>query len=366
MRILELCAGYPDHNGSSALSYVKVRNHYYREEGIGDITILNFSLPSDSYELDGFDVISLQKYERDYTDRKFDVLICHAPNIRNHYRFLKKYQARFPYLVFFFHGHEVLSINKEYPKPYSYQRSRYVSRYISPFYDCFKFHLWNSYFRKQLGNVHLVFVSEWIKCKFEEYVGVKLDSLSVHSHLIYNGVSRKFELDHYNMESPKKFDFITIRSNLDEPKYAVDVVNNLAWSNPSSRFLLIGKGVFFTHYTKARNIEQIERYLNPNEIINLLNESRCALMPTKNDTQGIMACEMATFGMPLITSDIDVCRVVFEGFGNVAFISNEKKDTNLGAIVSKIKPLRNNNEKFFYSNSIKKEIELLKKINLEG
>lgn len=362
MRILELCAGYPDFNGSSALSYVKVRNHYYREEGIDNITIINFSLSSGGYEMDGFKVISLQKYERDYNNSKFDILICHAPNIRNHYRFLMKYQKRFPYVFFFFHGHEVLSIIKEYPKPYSYQHGMGVFRYISPLYDYFKFHLWSSYFRKQTDNVHLIFVSEWIRKKFEEYVGIQLDSLCAHNHLIYNGVSQRFESEHYNMEGPKDYDFITIRSNLDEPKYAVDIVNNLAWSNPNCRFLLIGKGAFFSHFPKAKNIDLIERYLTPDEIINLLNKSKCALMPTKNDTQGIMACEMATFGMPLITSDIDVCKVVFKGFDNVAYISNEKKDTNLEEIISRIAPAINKNKKFFYSNSIKKEVELLERL----
>lgn len=359
MKILELCADYPDHNGSSVLSYVKVRNHYYREEGIDEITILNFSLPSDGYEMDGFDVISYNKYERDYNDSSFDVLVCHAPNIRNHYRFLKKYQARFPYLVFFFHGHEVLSINKEYPMPYTYQRGRGLSRIISPVYDWMKFYLWNHYFKKQGNNVHLVFVSEWIRNKFEEYVGIRLNDINAQSHLIYNGVSRRFETENYDLVKLKKYDFITIRSNLDEPKYAVDVVNNLAWSNPKYKFLLVGKGEYFLHYRKSGNIEQIERYLSPDEMISLLNESRCALMPTKNDTQGIMACEMATLGMPLITSDIDVCKVVFNGFENVAFISNEKKDINLADIVASLEPSKHKNEKFFYTNSIKKEVELL-------
>ena len=35
-------------------------------------------------------------------------------------------------------------------------------------------------------------------------------------------------------------------------------------------------------------------------------------MPTRADAQGVMACEMATFGIPLITSNIDVCKEVFK------------------------------------------------------
>lgn len=361
MKILELCGGYPGYKGSF-LSYVKVRNHYYRDEGIDDITILNFSLPTGSYNLDGFEVISLKKYISSYINVKFDILICHAPNIRNHYLFLKKYQNKFAHVVFFFHGHEVLSINREYPKPYFYQHGKGLSRLIRPLYDRMKFFLWRRYFIKQNNNVHLVFVSEWIRRKFEEYVGVLLSELKAKNHLIYNGVSIRFERENYDELCPKKYDFITIRSNLDAPKYAVDVVNNLAWGNPKYKFLLIGKGEFFSHFPKADNIEQIERYLTPDEIVNLLNESRCALMPTKNDTQGIMACEMATFGMPLITSDMDVCKVVFEDFDNVAFIPNEKKDIDLNDILSVLSPAKQKNKKYFYSNTIIKEVELLENL----
>lgn len=362
MKILELCAGYPGYNGSSALSYVKVRNHYYREEGLENITILNFSLPSGNYQLDGFEVISLKTYKEKYVNVQFDVLICHAPNIRNHYTFLKKYQKRFSNIVFFFHGHEVLSIKKEYPKPYTFQHNKSIYRFISPIYDLVKFSLWREYFIKQGNGVHLVFVSEWIRNKFEEYVGVKLNELKVQSHLIYNGVSRRFQIDDYDLEQTKKYDFITIRSNIDDPKYAVDVVNNLANSNPHYKFLLVGDGTLFSHMPKAENIEQIKKYLTPDEIVTLLNESSCALMPTKNDTQGIMACEMATFGMPLITSDIDVCKVVFHGFENVAYISNDKKDTNLTEVLSKVSPSRIKVKKFFYENTILKEVELLENL----
>jgi len=359
MKILELCVAYPNSKGFSKLSYVKVRNHYYREEGICDITVLNFSLPDGEYEIDRIKVISLACYKQKYSDQVYDILICHAPNIRNHFLFLKKYQYRFPKIVFFFHGHEVLSIRKEYPAPYNYQKIRGLKQLFSPIYDSFKFYLWHRYFTKQTDNVHLVFVSEWIRNKFEEYVGLNLAEIKAQNHLIYNGVSKKFENESYDTHIEKEYDFITIRSNLDEPKYAVDVVNNLAWANPKYKFLLVGKGDFFSHFQKASNIEQIERYLNPKEVTDLLNRSKCGLMPTKNDTQGIMACEMATFGMPLITSDIDVCKVVFAGFSNVSYISNKKR-ANLDIILKYIKPSDNKNMKYSYNNTILKETELLK------
>ena len=74
---------------------------------------------------------------------------------------------------------------------------------------------------------------------------------------------------------------------------------------------------YFDIYEKAKNIEWLDKTCNHNEIIKLLNEAKCALMPTRTDAQGLMACEMATFGIPLITSDIPVCHEIFDEFKNV-------------------------------------------------
>ena len=46
---------------------------------------------------------------------------------------------------------------------------------------------------------------------------------------------------------------------------------------------------------------------------------------------------MATFGIPLITSNIDVCKEVFEGFENVAFIDNEDEKINIEPILKNYK-----------------------------
>lgn len=362
MKILILCANYPGPNENAALAYVKARNHAYRENGIKDITILNFTLAKGSYEEDGFVVISLDEYKKKYETCDFDILISHAPNIRNHYLFLRKYESRFKKFVFFFHGHEVLNINMEYPKPYSYLGSSRVKRVLNRVYDPLKFRLWRKYFLNKSTNVTLIFVSKWIENKFQEYLKLTLDSLKVNHYVIHNNISHRFEIEEYHPETEKKYDYITIRSNLDDPKYAVDVVNELAKANPQYRFLLIGRGEFFNHYKKAANIEQIERYLTPDEIVDLLNQSKCALMPTKNDTQGIMACEMATFGMPTITSDIDVCRIVFEGYPNVAFISNDDIDVDLKRIYDSINNHYPKVERYYFKNTILKEIELIKHI----
>ena len=124
MKILVLATDYPNLDGGISLMYIHTRNKLYVKSGI-DVTVLNFNTKL-SYEIDNVRVISLDEYT---SDKEYDILVCHAPNIRNHYKFLRKYGDNFRKIVFFFHGHEVLKINKVYPKPYSYVKNHLRLKY---------------------------------------------------------------------------------------------------------------------------------------------------------------------------------------------------------------------------------------------
>ena len=127
---------------------------------------------------------------------------------------------------------------------------------------------------------------------------------------------------------------------------------------------MIGKGKFFEHYTKADNLTWINTTLNHDDIIRTLQTARCALMPTRTDAQGLMMCEMASIGMPVITSDIPVCHEVFDDFENVALIPNDDLTVDLNGICKRLEeklPYKKN-EKYYNKNTSAKEIELIKKI----
>ena len=146
------------------------------------------------------------------------------------------------------------------------------------------------------------------------------------SEITYNSVGEYFEKETYDYNCEKEYDFITIRSNLDGSKYAIDIVASLARNYPQYKFCIVGKGEFFKYNDKPQNIELIQRNLSHDEIIGFLNKSKCALMPTRTDAQGLMACEMATYGIPLITSNIPVCHEIFDDFNNVKYIDNDGRD----------------------------------------
>lgn len=357
MKVLVLATDYPSDHGHE-LMYVHVRNKYYQKNGI-DVTVLNFRADKD-YEYENIKIITLNTYNN--KNYKFDILISHASNVRNHYRFIKKYGKNFNRIIFFYHGHEILKLNEVYPDEYYWVKKSFIKKKFQNVYDSFKFRVWRRELEKNIYKSDLIFVSNWLYHRFLYYVRVNPKILEKHVHIINNSVGELFEKESYNIKAKKEYDFITIRgSALDKGKYGIDIVTNLANHNPKLKFLVVGKGNFYNFVKKPNNIEFLNSYLNHNEMLNYLNKSRCALLPTKQDTQGVMTCEMATYGIPTITSDIEVCREIFNGFDNVKLISNSGED-KLDDILKELcaNAPYSKNEKYFAKNTIQKEVNLIK------
>lgn len=351
-----MSAAYPLPDGQRAMYFVHSRNLYYEKEGL-DVTVLNFATEC-GYTYDGIRVISLSELKKHM--EKYDALVLHAANIRNHYRFLKKYGKFFKKKIFIFHGHEVLRINKYYPKPYGYMKSNnFVYRLIQNLYDEFKLTVWHRYYRTYIEDIRLVFVSNWIFDKFKKEVRISDEELKGHACVIPNSIGDFFEKNLY-MPQKIEYDFLTIRSNMDDSKYGVDIVNDLAINNPQYKFCIIGKGKYYEYNKKPNNITWISGEMSHEDLMKYMNQSRYALLPTREDTHGLMACEMASTGMKLITSDIDVCREVFSDCPNAVLIDNFKPDIQ-GAI-EKLNSIDNIKRwtRFFACNTIEIEISYIK------
>lgn len=356
MKVLVLVQDYPNNDGDKKLMYVHVRNKYYMQNGI-DVTVLNFS-SNKNYIYDGIRVVS----EKHYIDsgNHYDILICHAANLKNHYRFLKRFGNNFPRVIFFFHGHEVLKVSKEYPRPYPFIKQPFVKKIFRDFYDEIKFVVWRKYFKSAKENTQLVFVSRWLKTKFFENLKLNIEEFADSVFVINNSVGRVFEKKNYEPIVPSKYDFITIRSNLDSSTYCIDLVNQIASENIKYRFLLIGNGEYFRFNSKSNNIDWIEGIYSHEELIKYINQAKCGLMLTRNDTQGVMACEMATFGIPLITSDIEVCREIFSQYSNVKLVDNNDMNIDLEKILLELNKKKPIDKLYCGCNTIRKEVELIK------
>lgn len=357
-KILVLVADYPNKYGEKNLMYVHVRNKYYLKMGMS-VHVLNFRT-SIKYNYEGIEVISLNDYNHNFEN--YDILICHAPNIRNHFLFLCSHHQEFKKIIFFFHGHEIVPLSKVYPKPYEYKRQNVMMYTFRKIYDSLKLEIWHTYFQKILYKSEFVFVSNSLANEFKYYLKLNDETLDGHTHVIYNSVSDVFELNNYCTNNVKHYDFITIRNNLDSSVYCIDLVYNYALKFPNLKFLIIGKGEWFNNYPILDNITWINKVLNHNQMIDYINDSKCAFMLTRRDTQGVMSCELATFGIPLITSNIGICKEVFDNFDNVVLINNNEY-LNIDKISNELSencPYKKNT-KYFFKNTIKREIDLIQK-----
>ncbi len=362
MKILVLTTSYPKGEEVEAF-FVHTRNLYYASKG-HEVTVLNFNT-EENYFKDGIKVISPEGFSR---EEKYDLTISHAPNLKNHYKFLTENKDYLGKIVFFFHGHEVLKQSKIYPPDYDFVRKNNpVKKIMADGYDSFKLLVWKRYFRSSKDNIHMVFVSQWMKDMFLRFTGMKEEEIRNSSSIIYNSVGKSFEKRGYNPETEKKYDFVTIRGNIDGSKYCIDLINNMALRNPDLKFKVIGKGKYFDHNIKAENIVYRNQNLTHSDIILELDKSRAALLPTRTDAQGVMACEVLTYGIPLVTSEIPVCKEVFGGLSNVALISNVEmagRDIDLKKVLNNLESNFREEEvsKYLTDNTIEKELQLFKSI----
>ena len=86
IKVLVTVTAYPDPSGVVPLMYVHTRNIFYKTQGI-NVAVLNFST-KENYIIDDIPVIALKTYMTE--KRNYNILICHAANLRNHYVFLHK------------------------------------------------------------------------------------------------------------------------------------------------------------------------------------------------------------------------------------------------------------------------------------
>ena len=119
----------------------------------------------------------------------------------------------------------------------------------------------------------------------------------------------------------------------------------------------------FKYRKKPDNITWIDKFLQHDELLYCINCARCALMPTRRDTQGVMSCELVTYGIPVITSDLPVCREIFGGLNNVAFIKNNENVIDLKTVYNNLldKYDSKKTKRYGYIQTVRLEEELIKK-----
>lgn len=349
---LVLVESYPCNEKPYAMSYVHSRNIEYLRREI-DVSVLSFSAKK-SYKYNGVCVYSLN----DLTGvENYDCIISHAPNVRNHIRFLLRNISALKKVVFFIHGHEALVVNDYYPEPYSWNMKGSVpSKIFQNFYDVIKLYILKRFVTKYRDKVSIIYVSEWMKREAKKCLNLSQDE-NLKEYVVNNPANSAFLDSGYNFcQESKLGDFITIRP-LDDSKYAVDLVVKLAECNPDLTFDIYGKGQYFNHNNKPNNLFVYDKFIEQNDIPALLDRYIGAVMPTRLDAQGVMMCEMASYGIPLITSKLDICEEMLSDFDNVRLVSNK----DFGSVKISMLNLSSSslNDKFSPDKIVENELEIL-------
>lgn len=368
MMFLIITEDYPSINNKYTMSYVHTRNVNYLRKGL-DFIVLSFSAKKD-YTYEDVKVITHDTFKRKFHTTSFPIVLSHAPNIRHHFKFLKDNEKLFEKIIFVFHGHEVLRRKNYYPTPFEYNKKNVFGGVIdtlNDLYDVFKLKVIKSTITKMLGNnkLFIVFVSEWMKEEFLKNTKMDKHLIEDKSTIISNSIHNAFINNHFDFTCEKKADFVTIRP-FDNPKYAIDVVVKLAKDNPNHTFHIYGNGNYFDYNEVPGNIKIFKEYINQNDIPNLLNHYRCAVMPTRLDSQGVMMCEIATYGMPMVTSDLFICKEMLHDFPNIKYINNDSSaKINLSDFLESIEVNEKKNLKFTLDNTVYKEIDIIKSLESE-
>lgn len=354
MEVLILVSGYPSDENLYNCTWAHARSLGYLENGITPI-VLNFGAKK-SYIFDGISVYTEEDY-KDIDLSDVNIIISHSPNMRKHFPFIRKNSKKFKKIYIFCHGSESMYINYDYPPAFSFIKESLLKKIVRNTYDFLKMKNFKK-FILNYPNSEIIFVSNWMKNMFEKNI-LDLKGYEGRFHIINNSIHPVFNKKKYSLNNEGCLaDFITIR-RFDDSKYGVDMVVEMAFANPEYTFHLYGKGDYFLYNKKPNNLEIINKFIRPEDMPDLLNKYKVGLMPTRCDAQGVMMCEMAVYGMPLITTDISVTREMLEDFNNVVLLKdhlfNQKIDLNVFNFNSDFI----NKNKFNKQLTIQKEVELL-------
>ncbi|MGE3724316.1 MAG: glycosyltransferase [Candidatus Sericytochromatia bacterium] len=356
MRVLVLVQAYPSQQKPYNQAYVHARVLHYLKQG-WQIDVLSFAC-KEKYTFEGVQIWPQSALKKG--SRPYDVWVSHAPNLRNHLRLILQWRKYWQRLVWVVHGHEVLIKHNYYPAPYPWlPQPSWLKQSADRAYDTLKVQILARFLEHYLPKqkLHLIFVSHWMKTAFETCVPLSSPLTPSQFSIIANPVHPLFLENTWAPPLLPAADFVTIRP-LDEPKYAVDLVYQLAQNNPNIQFHLYGQGRFFQYHPPLPNLTWFDRFCTQAELPSLLANYRAALMPTRLDAQGVMVCEMATLGIPVLTSDLPICREMLKDFPRTGFFS-QVENTDIQAFLDRSQPERGHFLRFSAPETVAKEIQVI-------
>lgn len=352
LKILILAENYPHPSHPETQAFIHTRSLFYRQKGL-DFKVRSFRA-QDDYVLDGIEVLSKDP------DEEIDLCIVHAANLRNHIAFLIKHRKKIKTVLFIFHGYEALHTWKRSGLP-SHKSLKNLSRFMAQLlYDFIKLPLLKvslSFLKNRL-KCHFVFVSESLlnEISYE----MNCDKKFFNPIIINNPINPIFYSSTYDIKE-KWADFICVRP-FDDTKYGVDIFIQMARQNPQRTFHLYGKGSSLEKMNLPSNLKVEKKFFKASEFPELLNHYSSGVLPTRWDSQGILACEFATYGIPLLTSNLPICKEMLGKYKHVGFFENSRI-VNVEQLIKSISTEKSPKDpKFLYEKTTLKEVELINSI----
>lgn len=331
-----------------------VHNRLLAMKGSLALQVFSFGAAT-RYEYEGIHVRPAHELESERG--VFDVVIVHAP-LKAHIRLLRDHTVP---LVVYLHGHEALDRHKYYPRPYTWQWPERLAWLWKPLRDAVKLRRLRRFLLKHATDLHVITVSDWMRRQLASNLFARINP-PIPLSVIPNAVNTVFEQREYDWNSQKRWDFVSIRP-FDQPKYGVDIVVRCAERNPGLRFLLVGEGNYFRRVRRPANLEVREGFVEPAAIPDILDNARVALLPTRQDTQGVLACECAQYGIPVVSSELPVCREVLEGYPQVFLFANEDLPVRLPEVLGTIEPQpRRIKELFSVEHTVSEELRIIREL----
>lgn len=355
-KVYVLTETYPSYESKYQMAFIHPRVKGYLSSGF-NVEIISFRA-NESYTYDGVRILTVSDAEQELKQSDGFILMSHSPNLRHHIPFIRKWDNRISSLILFFHGHESLPLNKYYPKPFKYDKKGLINYWIHRLYDPIKLAELRKFVKKRLekGNTELIYVSEWFKKEASKCMGIDYTD-NIHVHVINNGLNPHIKEGSYRL-SEKYADFCAIRP-IDRANCAIGTIAHFAKLHPEYSFHVYGKGNYFKYNPQPANLKLINEFISPKDMPDLFNHYSYAIIPTFQDTQGVMMCEMASHGIPTLVSDLPVCHEMLDDYPNVKFLPNDKFDCEMSEMPASLQYKIN---RFSIEKTIGAEIELLKKL----
>lgn len=370
---LLITPGYPSLENKYNTAFVHTRVQEYKKVGMNlDVAVINGIPEINIYEFEGIQVFKGDYFNlREILQKKqYKKIIVHFFD-DNYARVFDAIDLTETNLFFYLHGADILY--RDYPK----YASHYFESEIDVSWRDKEFELRDYYFKKynEYSNVKWMFVSEFVKNRAEELLNIEFENYEIIPCYINTNL---FEYQEKDVDLRKKI-FI-LRRFTNDCCYALDIdiraileLSTRPYFN-DLEFDIYGDGEMFEVLTQPlknfSNVHLHREFLSHEDIKKVQDTHGIGLFASRFDTQGVSLCEAAASGCAVVTSNIPAiksyidpklgvtCEV--ENFREYAdVIEKLYSDPDYFSYVSKTQH-KSIIEKFNYSNTIEKELNIFK------